>query len=227
MKPLLTVLAGLLGIALLGGLCTSQHRPAFEADLSAKTVSALNNPGVRVTALGQIMTLEGEVPDEAARERAGELARSVYGVAEVRNLLTVKVAAGGAVTMTPAERSAAVNCQSLFDGLLKENIRFATARSVIDPSSYPLLNKLADAARTCPAARIEVGGHTDPRGAMAMNMKLSEERAASVVAYLVGRGLEAGRLTSAGYGPTKPIAGNDTAAGMAQNRRTEFKVKGL
>lgn len=173
------------------------------------------------------MTLEGEVPDEAARERAGELARSVYGVAEVRNLLTVKVPVAGAVPMTPAERSAAVNCQSLFDGLLKENIRFATARSVIDPSSYPLLNKLADVARTCPAARIEVGGHTDPRGAMAMNMKLSEERAASVVAYLVGRGLEASRLTSAGYGPTKPIAGNDTDAGMAQNRRTEFKVKGL
>jgi OOP family OmpA-OmpF porin len=199
----------------------------FEADLSAKTTTALANPAVKVTPTGQIMTLEGEVPDEATKQRAGEMAASVYGVAEVRNLLTVKAPAAGSMVMTTEERKAAVNCQELFNGLLKENIRFATARAVIDPSSYPLLNRLADTAKTCPSAQIEVGGHTDPRGSLDMNMKLSNDRAAAVVDYLVRRGLDRSRLASVGYGPAKPIADNNTAAGMARNRRTEFKVKGL
>lgn len=227
MKPLLTILAGLLGIGLLASMCTSQHKSMFEADLSAKTTTALANPAVKVTPTGQIMTLEGEVPDEATKQRAGEMAASVYGVAEVRNLLTVKAPAAGSMVMTTEERKAAVNCQELFNGLLKENIRFATARAVIDPSSYPLLNRLADTAKTCPSAQIEVGGHTDPRGSLDMNMKLSNDRAAAVVDYLVRRGLDRSRLASVGYGPAKPIADNNTAAGMARNRRTEFKVKGL
>lgn len=222
MRSFITVLAGLLAIGVLGYLCTGHHQPVFEADLSAKTVAALNNTAVKVTPLGQIMTLEGEVPDEATKRRMGELAAGVYGVAEVRNLLVVKP--GG---MTVEERKAAVNCQALFEDLLKQNINFQTGRAAIAASSYPLLNKLAEVAGTCPAAQIEVGGHTDPRGGLEMNMKLSRDRAAAVVAYLGQHGIDEKRLTAVGYGPNKPIAENNTRAGMAKNRRTEFKVKGI
>jgi OOP family OmpA-OmpF porin len=56
-----------------------------------------------------------------------------------------------------------------------------------------------------------------------MNMKLSEDRANSVAAYLVKKGVAADQLTTKGYGPTRPVAANDSAAGRAKNRRVELK----
>ena len=55
-------------------------------------------------------------------------------------------------------------------------------------------------------------------------MALSQARAEAVVKYLVSKGVEAGRLSAAGYGPNKPVADNTTVLGMSKNRRTEFKV---
>ena len=129
--------------------------------------------------------------------------------------------------MTPQQRTEAVSCQGKFDEFLREPINFETGRAVISRVSYPLLNRLADMAKTCPAAQFEVGGHTDPRGSLESNMVLSRRRAEAVVKYLAARGVETARITAEGYGPTKPVADNKTAAGMRQNRRTEFKVKGI
>lgn len=57
-----------------------------------------------------------------------------------------------------------------------------------------------------------------------MNMKLSQERAASVKSYLVSKDVDANRMTTAGYGETKPVASNETNEGKSMNRRVEFKV---
>jgi len=80
-----------------------------------------------------------------------------------------------------------------------------------------------------PTATVELGAHTDNVGSDAYNQKLSEKRAASCLKYLVGKGIDATRLTSVGYGETKPIEentinGKDNPKGRAKNRRTEFKV---
>jgi outer membrane protein OmpA-like peptidoglycan-associated protein len=69
-----------------------------------------------------------------------------------------------------------------------------------------------------------VYGHTDSRGARQMNTNLSKARAASVVQYLVSKGIAAGRLESDGFGPDKPLESNDTEDGRAKNRRVEFKI---
>jgi len=72
--------------------------------------------------------------------------------------------------------------------------------------------------------RVEVQGHTDNRGGRQLNVRLSKQRAEAVLAALVTRGIDAGRLTAQGYGPREPIATNATDEGREQNRRVEIKI---
>jgi OOP family OmpA-OmpF porin len=117
-------------------------------------------------------------------------------------------------------------CQQLFSDLLaKGSIRFESGRAAIDPDSTGLLDRLIETAMRCPAANIEIAGHTDGDGEDAFNQALSEKRAQAVADYLVKAGLPADRFTAVGYGSTQPIASNDTDEGKAQNRRIEFLVK--
>ena len=117
-------------------------------------------------------------------------------------------------------------CQQLFSELLsKGSIRFEPARAVIDPDSAGLLDRLIETALRCPAAVIEIAGHTDTDGDDASNQALSEKRAQAVADYLVKAGLPPDRFTAVGYGSTQPVAGNDTDEGKAQNRRIEFLVR--
>ena len=71
---------------------------------------------------------------------------------------------------------------------------------------------------------IRVEGHTDNVGDDGFNLTLSRNRAAEVMAYLVDQGVDAGRLTSEGFGDTQPIADNETEEGRATNRRVEFRI---
>ena len=76
-----------------------------------------------------------------------------------------------------------------------------------------------------PELKFEVGGHTDSDGDDALNMKLSQDRAAAVREKLISMGIDPGRLTSHGYGETKPISPNTTPEGKANNRRVELLKK--
>jgi OOP family OmpA-OmpF porin len=106
-----------------------------------------------------------------------------------------------------------------------DNVYFDTAKSTIKPASYKVLDEVAGILNKYDDLRIEVGGHTDARGAEAYNKTLSRARAKAVLDYLVSKhNLSASRFTAEGYGESKPIASNGTAAGMAKNRRVEFKV---
>ncbi len=104
------------------------------------------------------------------------------------------------------------------------SIRFASASSEIEPSSYGLLDRLSYEIRRCPEAQIEIGGHTDADGDADTNMQLSQTRAEAVSTYLVRAGVLYSRLKAKGYGESKPIADNATAEGKAANRRIEFTV---
>jgi OmpA-OmpF porin, OOP family len=117
-------------------------------------------------------------------------------------------------------------CQQLFSELLaKGRIRFEQGRATLDQDSTALLDRLIEIAMRCPAANIEIAGHTDGDGEDGFNQALSEKRAQAVVDYLVKAGLPANRFTATGYGSTQPVAGNDTDEGKAQNRRIEFLVR--
>ena len=107
---------------------------------------------------------------------------------------------------------------------LHQAVFFATGRATIMPQSFPLLNEIADVLKTRATMQVRVEGHTDSRGSRASNMRLSQARADSVKAYLVGHDIDASRMVSVGFGPDQPIETNKTAVGRERNRRVEFMI---
>ena len=105
-----------------------------------------------------------------------------------------------------------------------ENIFFEFAKATLKTESYQSLQQVVKFLENNPSIRLEISGHTDNVGSMRSNMKLSEERAKSVVDYLVEQGIAPSRLEYKGYAYTQPIAPNDTNEGRELNRRVEFKV---
>ncbi|RMG81960.1 MAG: hypothetical protein D6707_03865 [Bacteroidetes bacterium] len=104
------------------------------------------------------------------------------------------------------------------------DIHYATNSAEIVEESKLILDELVALMKKHPTMKIAIYGHTDNQGDMELNMALSTDRAFSVMEYLQQQGIEKNRLTFKGFGPTKPIATNDTEEGRALNRRTEFKI---
>ena len=116
-------------------------------------------------------------------------------------------------------------CEGRFEILSRtDNIYFASGSARLDARSAPLLDSLVDIIVRCPDLNIEVGGHTDSDGGAAGNQRLSERRAAAVEDYIAAQNVSALRITSVGYGETRPVASNDTPDGKRRNRRIEFTV---
>lgn len=105
-----------------------------------------------------------------------------------------------------------------------ENVEFDFAKATLRPSSFATLDELVTYLLRKDDERIEIGGHTDNIGTPARNQKLSQERAQSIVNYLISKGIGAERVIAKGYGATDPIAENNTEEGRQRNRRTEVKI---
>lgn len=101
-------------------------------------------------------------------------------------------------------------------------INFDTASSKIKPDSAAVIDDILAMLRQRGDLKLSVEGHTDGDGNAASNQKLSEERAAAVVASLVKGGVQAARLSSKGYGMSRPVADNKSEEGKAKNRRVEL-----
>lgn len=109
-------------------------------------------------------------------------------------------------------------------GVVLKNIFFDFNKFELKSQSQVELDRLVQLLNDNPTVKIRIEGHTDNIGKAPDNLKLSENRAKSVVTYLVSKGVTATRLSSKGFGATKPIAANEDESGRAQNRRTEMKV---
>jgi OOP family OmpA-OmpF porin len=109
--------------------------------------------------------------------------------------------------------------------IVLRGVNFDFDKADIRPDAAVILDEAASILNDNPGRNVSVAGHTDSVGADAYNQSLSERRAASVKDYLVGKGVDAGRLTTAGYGESNPIASNDTADGRALNRRVELNLE--
>lgn len=102
------------------------------------------------------------------------------------------------------------------------SIEFETGSATISPSSYKLLNEIFESAVVAEGLKLGVYGHTDNAGSDAINLPLSEQRAAAVKAYLRKKGLAENRIEAKGFGSSKPIADNSTETGKSKNRRVEI-----
>ena len=109
--------------------------------------------------------------------------------------------------------------------VILQQVLFDTGRATIKAESFPLIEEVAGVLKDHPEIlELRVEGHTDSRGAKAFNMRLSQNRADSVMKALVERGIDPARLTAKGFGPTEPIGDNATEEGRQKNRRVQFTI---
>lgn len=104
-----------------------------------------------------------------------------------------------------------------------DNLEFETGKDKIKQKSYISLDGLASLLKE-KGYGLKIDGHTDNVGNAEFNMDLSRKRAESVKSYLMGKGVDGAKLETEGFGMTKPIADNKTAAGRQKNRRVEMNV---
>ena len=108
---------------------------------------------------------------------------------------------------------------------LNLGVNFATDSSKISPEFMNQIKNVSDVLVAHPDYKVILEGHTDSTGSNAYNQKLSERRAAAVADALKSFGVDSSRISSVGYGESKPIASNSTKAGRAQNRRVDAKFR--
>ena len=122
----------------------------------------------------------------------------------------------------PATQPPIADCKA-FSGTI-EGVQFVTNSAELTLEAEQILGETAKILQKYSDIQLEVQAHTDSDGPEDYNLKLSQERAKSVVSFLVSKGVAAGRLSARGYGETRPVASNATWEGRAENRRVEFVV---
>ena len=106
-----------------------------------------------------------------------------------------------------------------------KNIFFEIGKSVLLKKSFKSLDEVATILKEDAALKLDIEGHTSSTGSDKINIPLSKSRAAAVYDYMIKKGIDASRLSSEGFGSTKPIADNKTLKGRALNRRVEMKLR--
>lgn len=193
-------------------IAAGANAPGFDG-LAALLKAATDVPDFHFTVEGGRLTLTGTAPSEDVRSAVEAAAKAGWPNLEIVNNIAIKGAA-----------PSCDNLQATVDADLAAPIKFQTDSATLTPDSQQQLGTVISAVKGCPDVKLTVVGHTDNTGNDAINKPLSLDRAKSVAAYLVSQGIPAAAVTSEGAGSADPIADNNTAAGRAQNRRTEIKV---
>lgn len=121
-----------------------------------------------------------------------------------------------------------VSVQRMGDDLILNmpgSVTFASGRADLNSDFIEVLNSVSLVLEEYNKTLIDVTGHTDSTGSNSLNMRLSQDRAATVGRYLQGQGVQSGRVLTEGFGPHYPVASNDSAGGRQQNRRVELALK--
>ena len=157
------------------------------------------------------------MPDAKIKPTSLELA----GIGDKDNPIIIKnvrIAAGGGMTLIDKLTK---------DGkIVTHGILFDVNKSTVKPESMGTVGQIVKLLKDNPGLKLEIGGHTDADGDAAKNLTLSQSRADAVKKLLVDQGVDAARLTTKGYGATKPVDVNTTLEGKANNRRVEFTKAG-
>jgi len=156
--------------------------------------------------------------DSTTLEFRSLTASPLTGFGAAIDLVIVAAEAEAALEVTETDQSIEIR--------LGAEILFATGESVLQPAATATLEKVAALIGDHPDLPIVIEGHTDSVGTMASNQTLSERRAGSVRDWLTGRGAApAARITTRGFGPSRPVGSNATAEGRQRNRRVEIRLE--
>jgi OOP family OmpA-OmpF porin len=167
---------------------------------------------INVTSTRAALTVGGRVPTAAAGNALVKAIKIAADRAVVSKLRVVGEGAGGTLQ---------ANIDDAVNGRM---IAFESGSAAITKAGQKVLRALVKPLKAAGSARVSVGGYTDNVGDAKANLKLSQARAHSVVAFLTKQGVAAKTLIAKGYGEAKPVAPNSTAAGRSKNRRIEFTV---
>lgn len=126
-------------------------------------------------------------------------------------------------TPAPGERITLKGCGT-GDVIVLRGVSFEFDRSKLTVNAKTILDNVSEELTAYPEIRVEVSGHTDARGSDEYNQRLSEQRAAAVVAYLATKGVSEDRMAAVGYGESRPVADNESDEGRELNRRVELRI---
>jgi len=164
----------------------------------------------------RISELEGQVGTYAQEQT--QLKKSLEAQAKIRQQFT-----SVGKTFTRDEASVLRDENDVIIRLV--GLNFDVGKSEIKPGYFSLLTKVQNAINTFPQCKVTVEGNTDSYGSDNLNLKLSQQRADAVKAYLMANmPLDASRIEAMGFGETKPIANNETAEGRTKNRRIDIVI---
>jgi NitT/TauT family transport system substrate-binding protein len=160
---------------------------------------------------------------------------TLSSVAQPYQAVDTRFLEGAAEFFPQAERAAAPKQEFAFQAppraggtailSKKVSIYFPSGSAKLDENAKAVLDlQVVELAATFGSAYMRIAGNTDSVGGYDANVRLSRARADAVVRYLVSRGFDRNKFEVVGYGPDRPVASNDTDAGRAKNRRTDFEV---
>ncbi len=206
------------------GLAACQTQDAYtgEQKTSKATYGALG--GAVIGALGGALIGGGDSTDRRQRAMIGAGVGALAGggvgyyMDKQEAELTQRLRASG-VSVTRVGNDIILN--------MPGNVTFATNSSDINAKFYDVLNSVSIVLKEYDKTLIDVTGHTDSTGSDQYNLELSQKRAQSVAAYLIGQSVDSRRFYIVGAGESQPIATNDTPQGREQNRRVEIRLSPL
>lgn len=194
---------------------TGPTNETIEATLSA--LAAAPRGWTAIWGSAGELTLVGEVASDADKAAIVAAATAAFAPGTVIDQLTVSA------TPTP-DPAPAPEIDEINKEIRLRGVNFVTGSAELTAASRTTLDRIATILSDAPEVRAQVQGHTDNQGDAAANQALSQRRAASVVTYLVGKGIARNRLVPRGFGESRPVATNATDAGRARNRRVVFRA---
>ena len=196
----------------------SEYQAVYSNNLDESQIRELQNQTNLLRE--RVLLREAEIT-----ELRSALAETDMAVKDLDSRLNINVSTAlkekrDAIQLAAIKQAQETVVKDAFDAL-----EFETNSSIIRPSSYKTLDRLIEVLQANPSWKLTLEGYTDNVGALARNVRLSEDRAESVKFYMETRGIHYSRIAARGYGPENPVASNDSPKGRAQNRRVEIKIE--